>query len=119
MSLLMVRLTATSRFRWQNGALSGTTYIYRGIDIPERATGVSRGPRCIWMWAHKSVGSGAESAFYECPITISPVSNTTTDAQTISDGIARLAASAIGLQGRSALADGNEFWTQFHFYPFG
>jgi hypothetical protein len=102
-----------------NGALSGTTYIYRGIDIPERATDVSCGPRWTWMWAHKSVGSGEESAFYECPITISPVSNTTTDAQTISDGIARLAASAIGLHGRSALAEGDEFWTQFQFYPFG
>jgi hypothetical protein len=48
----------------QSGALNGTTYIYRGIDIPQRATTYACGPRCIWMWAHRNFGAGQESAFY-------------------------------------------------------
>jgi hypothetical protein len=102
-----------------NGALGGTTYIYRGTDIPQRATVYSCGPRCIWMWAHKNVGAGEESTFYQCPITVSPVSNTTQDAHIISDDVARLAASAIGLEGRSADNNGTQVWTQFQFYAYG
>jgi hypothetical protein len=106
MSLLIVRLTATSQFQWQ---MEPSAALRISIEAS-----IFQSVRPIL-----AVGSVEQSAFYECPITISPVSNTTTDAQTISDSIARLAASAIGLQGRSALADGNEFWTQFQFYPYG
>lgn len=105
----------------QLGGIDSTTYIYRGIDMPQNTTLFSCGDRCIWMWAHKSEGRGENSTFYQCPITISPVSNTNHDTQIVPNGIARLAASSIALQGRWAVngSSTKPIWTQFRFYPFG
>ena len=106
----------------QSDAIDSTTYIYWGMDIPQKATVQSCGPRCIWMWAHKSWGMGENSTFYQCPISVSPVINIRTreeisDERAVPDDVARLAASAIGLQGRSNTVDRK--WAQFQFYPFG
>lgn len=105
----------------QHAGIDSTTYIYRGISTPQNTTKFSCGNRCIWMWAHKNAGYGENSTFYQCPVTISTVSNTKTDTQKVPDSIARLAASAIALQGRWAVngSSSERIWTQFRFYPFG
>ena len=105
----------------QLGGIDSTTYIYRGTNTPENTKLFSCGDRCLWMWAHKSEGRGEKSTFYQCPITISPVSNINHDTQIVPDGVARLAASSIALQGRWAVTrpSGPRIWTQFRFYPYG
>lgn len=106
----------------QLSAIDSTTYIYRGISTPQKTEQFSCGDRCIWMWAHKNVGYGENSTFYQCPVTISTVSNAKTDTQQVPDGIARLAASSIALQGRWAVngtSSTERIWTQFRLYPFG
>ena len=103
-------------------SLNGTTYVYRGINIPQEATAWHYGPRGMWMWGHKSGGAGSNSTFYQCPISISSVSNVTNSSQNLSDGMARLAASAIALQGRFVVNSKDpdkRLYTQYQFYPFG
>lgn len=104
----------------QSGGLDATTYIYRGLRAPPEAPSkkVSCGDRCIWMWAHKNEGMGENSTFYQCPITISDVSNTNKSTQIVADDIAKFAASAIALQGRVAGPPTERIWTQYQFYPF-
>ncbi|MCJ1268370.1 hypothetical protein MMC22_008258 [Lobaria immixta] len=87
----------------------GTVYIYRGLNTPQNATRYSCGPRCIWMWAYRN---GRNDNFYQCPITVNSVQNASQDAHRVSDDIARLAASSIGLQGGNSLGH-----AQFQFYP--
>lgn len=96
-------------------AANATTYIYRGTLIPQVATVYACGPRCIRMWAHKARGYGEAAEFFECPITVSEVHNATNNTQNVSDGIARLAAASLGLQGRPS-NDGK--WTQYQLLPF-
>lgn len=105
----------------QLGGVDSTTYIYRGTAPPPNATTFACGDRCIWMWALKNVGHNENATFYKCPITISPVSNVKKATQNVPDSVARLAASAIALQGRWAVNDYSKgpIWTQFQFYPFG
>ena len=102
----------------QSSAFEGTTYIYQGINTPQKAVKYACGPRCIWMWAHKSRGPnpGQKSVFYQCPITVNLVSNTTDDTQKISDDMARIAAASIALQGRPS---SNNIWKQYQLYTFG
>lgn len=101
-------------------SLNGTTYVYRGINIPQEAAAWHYGSRGMWVWAHKSGGVG--NTFYQCPISISQVSNVTNSSQNLSDGMARLAASAIALQGRFVVNPKDpdkRLYTQYQFYPFG
>ena len=100
----------------QSGAIDGTTYIYQGINTPQKAVTYACGPRCIWVWAHKSRGHGEKSAFFQCPITVNTVSNAPNDTQHISDDMARIAAASIALQGRPA---DNNIWKQYQLYTFG
>ena len=93
----------------------GTVYIYRGFKPPQTATDYACGPRCIWMWAHKTVGPRDSSMFYQCPVTVQLVQNSYLDAHHVPDDIARLAASSIGLQGGKS--DPENGFTQFQFYP--
>lgn len=95
--------------------MNSTTYIYRGSLKPQEAITYACGPRCISMWAHKARGHGEAPKFFECPITVSEVHNATSDTQNVSDGIARLAAASLGLQGRP---DNNGGWIQYQFFPF-
>lgn len=94
----------------------GTVYIYRDFDIPQNASRWSCGPRCIRMWAHKTVYQSEPTTVYQCPITVSPVRNASLYEHGIPDGVARLAASAIGLEGGKSNSD--QGWTQFQFYPY-
>ena len=87
------------RIPGESGAIDGTTWVYRDTKIPQEADEYACGPRCIKMWAHRANGHGEHSTFYECPITVNHVSNSLHNEQDVSDGIARLAAASIALQG--------------------
>lgn len=104
--------------------INATTYIYRGVNTPQKATKFSCGNRCVWMWAYINEGNLDNSTFYQCPITISKTSNASSDTHIVSDNVAKLAASSIALEGRLAIenssTDGSgPDWTQFQFYPSG
>ena len=74
----------------------------------------------MYVWGHRS-GSGPrrnDVEVFQCPITIGTVTNVTHDNQTISDDIARLAATSIALSGRQN-ADKNKNWTQYQLYTLG
>ena len=101
------------------GALDGTTYIYRGINVPQQASKYACGPRCIKMWAHRSEGYGEPSTFFECPITVNEVNNATEDYQRLPYDMARLAAASIALQGRPSGPPGTNLWPQYQFFAFG
>ena len=100
----------------QSGTFSGTTYVYGGFNTPQEAVTYACGPRCIWVWAHKLSGHGESSTFYQCPITVNPVSNAPNDTQQVPDGMARLAAASIALQGRPSSTNN---WKQYQLYAFG
>ena len=75
------------------------------------------------MWAPRSVGSpewgwNEPAQFYECPITINLMGNTSDPWQEISDDMAYTAAAAIGLQGRFTGDSSDPDWTQCQFYPY-
>ena len=106
----------------QSMGFDSTTYIYRGIKTPQNASEWSCGPRCMWMWAHRSLGvdTPEKEHFYQCPIMIDQVTNMTDPAtQEISNDMARLAASAIGLSGRYTGKPENKVWKQYQYYPYG
>ena len=100
----------------QSGAWDGTTYIYGGTRTPQEAVTYACGPRCIWVWAHRARGHGEPSTFYQCPITVNPVTDAPDESQQVSDGMARLAAASIALQGRPS---GKDNWKQYQLYSFG
>lgn len=93
----------------------GTVYIYNDLEIPQNAASSKCGPRCMWMWAHKTVNPKTPSTFYQCPIKVNEVQNTWLDQHRVSPEMALLAASAIGLQGGKS--DSVNGWRQFQFYP--
>ena len=96
---------------------TATTYIYRGTKLPHLAEVNSCGDRCMWIWAHRaSVPNNDISTFYQCPITVSQVSNATTDLQEVPKSVARVAAASIALQGRWTGSVENKIWTQYQFY---
>ena len=112
----------------QYSAWDSTTYIYPGTQIPQKETEYSCGSRCMWMWAWKAKSTlpaddlNQPMALIKCPITVSPVTNVTDDSQIVSDEMAKLAASAIGLQGRFANPPQDNHtttWTQYQLYPWG
>ena len=101
-------------------ALSGTTYVYRDANLPQIATDYSCGSRCMWIWAHKNPAPGLSDnvpKFYQCPISLSTVSNVTDAAHNVTDDMARLAVSSIAVQGHASIPPYN--WTQWQFYAIG
>ena len=105
-------------------ALDSTTYIYPGLEEPQNETENACGPRCMWMWAFRAYSSlpsdlDQPPTVFQCPITISSVSNTTLESQTISNEMAKLAAASIGLQGRYVGPPNGRTWTQYQLYPYG
>ena len=105
-------------------ALDSTTYIYRGLQKPQNETENACGPRCMWMWAFRARSSlpsdpDQPQTVFQCPITISSVSNTTLESHKISDEMAKLAAASIGLQGRYVNQANRRIWTQYQLYPYG
>ena len=114
---------STIAYPTQLDALCGTTYIYRGADVPQRDASQRCGDsdRCIWIWAHKTrcptMPSDPNPAFYQCPISISNVTNTNGTDHSISDSLARLAASSIALNGRKQYQPVG--WASYQLYPIG
>ncbi len=99
---------------------TATTYIYRGSKVPpSKANRDACGDRCIWLWAHRTAKpkDGLNSTFFQCPITISKVSNANTSPHQLPDSVARVAAASIALQGRWSGLPNNKIWTQYQFYP--
>ncbi|KAG8531175.1 uncharacterized protein KY384_004533 [Bacidia gigantensis] len=80
--------------------LNGTTYLYRGFNSPENATDFLCGDRCLLMWAYKNKGGDQGRTFFECPITVSTVTNATSSDHAVRENVARVAAASIALQGR-------------------
>ena len=104
---------------------SATIYINRGLKTPVLDEANSCGDRCKWIWAFRTLGQydylepQDPAASFQCPITVSEVSNTTMDAQQIPDSVARVAAASIALQGKwTGLVD-DKIWTQYQFNAFG
>ena len=78
----------------------GTTYIYRGIKKPAEEVTYGYRDRGIRMWAYRNLGRKSGPRFYECPITVSAVSNVCDLQHNITDGVAREAVASIALQGQ-------------------
>ena len=97
----------------------GTTYIYRGLYAPASASEYACGPRCILMWAYKNPGAKDGPKFYQCPITVSDVSNATQAAHNVSDPVARVAAASIALHGQYEGTEKDKKFMQFQFYAAG
>ncbi|KAI9716441.1 MAG: hypothetical protein M1812_005336 [Candelaria pacifica] len=97
---------------------TATVYIYRGLKLPSEDEENACGDRCIWLWAHRtSISLDSSSTFFQCPITISEVSNATKPFYHVPDSVARMAAASISLQGRWSGHSDNKIWTQYQFYP--
>ena len=99
-----------------------TTYIYRGFHAPPDALAQTCGdPRCMWLWALGNASDQTPFKIYQCPITISPVANSYNGSQIVSDGLARVAAVSIALEGR--WAGGPEYkdrnFESYSYYPPG
>ncbi|KAL8684702.1 MAG: hypothetical protein Q9224_006178, partial [Gallowayella concinna] len=99
----------------------GTTYIYRGLLDPSKATSpdVVCGDRCMYMWVFRNGGKAGGPRLYQCPITVSHVSNSKLPEHNVPDSVARVAAVSIALQGRfQGPRDGVDFH-QYQFYARG
>ncbi|KAL8915222.1 MAG: hypothetical protein Q9171_000341 [Xanthocarpia ochracea] len=104
----------------------GTTYIYRGLLDPKYANSPDAvcGSRCTYVWAYRNPSEEMpKPALYKCPVSISNVTNARTEMHHVPDGVARVAAASIVVQGRSARSQhrhrpGNNF-TQYRFYSIG
>ncbi|KAG8527180.1 uncharacterized protein KY384_008610 [Bacidia gigantensis] len=103
----------------------GTTYIYRGIHEPVKASYYSYGDRGLMMWAYRNPGKDRTPQFYECPVTVDPVvtvmgdsvDNVTDPVHAISDGMAREAVASIALQGQfKQTGGGPRVFTQWQWY---
>ena len=100
---------------------SATIYIYNGTQPPGLDEDSSCGNRCKWIWAYRAWGPDLNDspAIFQCPITVSEVSNTKMDAQQIPDSVARTAAASIALQGRWTGTEEDKNWIQYQFNAFG
>ena len=109
----------------QNEAMAGTTYVYEGYKLPPDADDTERvacGPRCIWIWAHLSrpLKAPGPNVFYQCPITVDPVTNAWLPEHNVSDAMARYAAAAIALSGRPREPSGKDYsWKQSQYFSYG
>ena len=109
-----------------NTAYDSTTYVYNGSLTPQNATLQACGPRCVYVYAYRAHGpvTNRTSEIFQCPITISEVSNVANASiQALPDDIARLAAASIALTGRYTNPNGPnippEEWQQYQLYPYG
>ena len=106
-----------------NSANDATTYIYNGELQPQDAQAYACGPRCLKMFILRTQGpvTTREVKLFECPITVSSVSNAILPQHDISDTNAQLAAASIALTGRYQTR-GNPpriTWRQSRLYPRG
>ncbi|KAL9063918.1 MAG: hypothetical protein Q9161_009196 [Pseudevernia consocians] len=109
------------------GAFNSTTYVYNGTSIPQLATLVACGPRCLTMYVLRLDIRPASppnailpASIFGCDISVTNVTNTTATWQEYPDGMARLAIAAIALTGRSTDPAGPGIsWQQYQLYPWG
>lgn len=109
------------------GAFNSTTYIYNGTNIPQLATLVACGPRCLTVYVLRLGIPPASppnailpASIFGCNISVTNVSNTTEPWQEYPDGMARLAIASIALTGRSTDPAGPGIsWQQYQLYPWG
>jgi hypothetical protein len=94
----------------------GTTYIYRGVNATQNETQYGYGPRGLWMWVFRSGGLTLTPLFYECPITVHPVTHIVNPAHNISNSMAREAAASIALQGQYKFGKQQLVFTQWQWY---
>ncbi|KAL9116412.1 MAG: hypothetical protein Q9187_007063 [Circinaria calcarea] len=103
---------SASKFKYRNQTFSdtikipelalgneGTTYIYRG-KAPTGAASDPRvvcGDRCMYMWVFRNKRN---PKIYQCPITVGNVRNAEHLEHNVPDGVARLVAVSIALQGQ-------------------
>ncbi|KAL9631718.1 MAG: hypothetical protein Q9204_004109 [Flavoplaca sp. TL-2023a] len=103
---------------------SATTYMYKGIKAPE-ITDYTCGHRCMWLWAYQNVAAIPTvnkvdpPKFYQCPVTVSEVRNVRNESQKLPEGVARIAAVSIALQGRWSGMEKHRNFNQYQFYPYG
>ncbi|KAL8987551.1 MAG: hypothetical protein Q9177_003249 [Variospora cf. flavescens] len=121
----------TYRNATSNGTLSiptavlgrdATTYIYRGLAPPADASDsrlVVCGERCMYVWVYRNDGDNGGPKFYQCPITVSNVTNSVLPEHHVPDGVARVAAVSIALQGQFQGPADEKRFTQFQFYARG
>ena len=108
--------TSTISIPGSSEGWSATVYLYPGPDLPQFTEVNSCGDRCLWIWAHRtSIPGNNASIFFQCPITISEVSNATTDLHDIPDSVARTAAASIALSGRWTGTIENQIWKQYQY----
>lgn len=103
----------------RDAALDATTYIYNGTNAPLDASLQYCGTRCIFIYAWRSPGplTGGPPLIFQCPVTISDVSNVDKGAehwQALPNENARYAAASIALTGRYT---SDWHWRQFRLYP--
>ncbi len=109
------------------GAFNSTTYVYNGTNIPQIATLVACGPRCLTIYVlrlgiHPASPPNAllPASIFGCDISVTNVTNTTTPWQEYPDDMARLAIASIALTGRSTDPAGLGIsWQQYQLYPWG
>lgn len=101
----------------------GTTYIYRGFKVPAAATDTTNvvcGTRCMYVWVLQDLGESGVSKLYQCPITISNVTNAKLPQHNIPDSLAKLLAVSIALQGQAHYSPKNvPNYQQFEYYAQG
>ena len=85
-------------------AWNATTYIWNGMNLPLSADAESCGERCVHVYAHRVMAKDGrndqQEDMFQCPITVTPMSNADLPVHELPDNMARMAAGAIGLTGR-------------------
>ena len=101
------------------GGFNSTTYIYDGVKIPQNATLVACGPRCLKIYVLR-LGRPFPANIFECQISVTDVTNTTAPWQEYPNGMARLAIASIALTGRARhFKDVGLTWQQYQLYSWG
>ena len=109
------------------GAVNSSTYIYNGTNIPQLATLVACGPRCLTIYILRlgiqppsPPNALLPASIFSCNISVTNVTNTTAPWQEYPDGMARLAIASIALTGRATDPAGLRIsWQQYQLYPWG
>ena len=109
------------------GAFNSTTYVYNGTNIPQLASLVACGPRCMTIYVLRlgiqppsPPNALLPATIFSCNISVTNVTNTTAPWQEYPDGMARLAITSIALTGRATDPAGSGIsWQQYQLYPWG
>ena len=106
------------------GAFNSTTYVYNGTSIPQLATLVGCGPRCLRIYVLRlgipPPNDRLPASIFSCDVSVSNVTNTTATWQEYPNDMARLAIASIALTGRSFDSAGPGIsWQQYQLYPWG